>query len=51
MDFENILCSSNTLQSGGSLTIIGLHQKGTSPQMLQINDRLSQIMDSVLEFK
>lgn len=51
MDFENILCSSSTLQSGGSLTIIGLHQKGSSPQMIQINDRLTQIMDSVLEVK
>lgn len=51
MDFENILCTSNHLQAGGSLTIIGLHQKGTSPQMIQINDRLTQIMDSVLEVK
>lgn len=51
MDFENILCTSNHLQAGGSLTIIGLHQKGTSPQFIQISDRLTQIMDSVLEVK
>ena len=49
MDYENILCSSSLLQAGGSLTIIGLHQKGTSPQMLQISDRLSHIMDAVLK--
>ena len=51
MDFENILCSSSMLEKGGSLTIIGLHHQGTSPQMVQISDRLTQIMDSVLEFK
>jgi len=49
IDFENILCSSSSLQSGGSLTIIGLYQKGTSPQMIQIGDRLTQIMDAVLK--
>lgn len=47
-DYENILCTSNNLQAGGSLTIIGLHHTGTSPQLLQINDRLHQIMDTVI---
>ena len=49
MDYESILCSSSLLQAGGSLTIVGLHQQGTSPQMIQISDRLSQIMDAVLK--
>lgn len=49
MDFENILCSSGNLKAGGSLTIIGLHHSGTSPQLLQINDRLHQIMDKVIK--
>lgn len=49
MDFENILCSSSMLEKGGSLTIIGLHHQGTSPQMLQVSDRLTQIMDAVLK--
>ena len=48
MDFENILCSSRALDKSGSLTIIGLHHQGTSPQMLQISDRLTQILDAVL---
>lgn len=48
-DYENILCSSNFLENSGSLTIIGLHHQGTSPQMLQISDRLTQIMDAVLK--
>ena len=48
MDFENILCSSRALDKSGSFTIIGLNHQGTSPQMLQISDRLSQIMDAVL---
>ena len=47
-DYENILCTSGNLQAGGSLTIIGLHHTGTSPQLLQINDRLHQIMDTVI---
>jgi|GEM_PF-6150856 len=51
MDYENILCTSGKLQAGGSLTIIGLHHTGTSPQLLQINDRLHQIMDQVIEIK
>ncbi|MBQ7973990.1 MAG: hypothetical protein IJ295_03500 [Clostridia bacterium] len=51
MDYENILCSSSVLKAGGSLTIIGFHQRGTSPQMIQISDRLTQIMDSILTIK
>ena len=49
MDFENILCSSSLLEKGGSLTIIGLHHQGNSPQMIQVSDRLTQIMDAVLK--
>lgn len=49
MDYEAILCSSGNLRAGGSLTIIGLHHAGTSPQLAQINDRLPQIMDAVIE--
>ena len=49
MDYESILCSSGNLKAGGSLTIIGLHHAGTSPQLVQINDRLPQIMDTVIE--
>lgn len=49
MDYENLLCSSNQLKAGGSLTIIGLHRPGISPQLLQITDRLNQIMDTVLK--
>lgn len=49
MDYEAILCSSGNLRVGGSLTILGLHHAGTSPQLLQINDRLPQIMDAVLD--
>ncbi len=48
MDYESILCSSSLLATGGSLTIIGLHHNGTSPQLVQINNRLPQIMDAVL---
>ena len=50
MDYEIILCCSGNLKAGGSLTLIGLHQAGTSPQLLQINDRLHQIMDQVIDF-
>ena len=50
-DYENILCSSSFLENSGSLTIIGLHHQGTSPQMIQISDRLIQIMDAVLTIK
>lgn len=48
MDYENILCSSGKLKAGGSLTIIGLHHAGTSPQLQQVNDRLPQILDAVI---
>lgn len=51
MDYENILCSSGNLKAGGSLTLIGFHQPGNSPQMLQITDRLHQIMDRIIEIK
>ena len=51
MDYENILCCSANLKAGGSLTIIGFHQPGNSPQMLQITDRLHQIMDRIVEIK
>ena len=47
-DFENILCTSGKLKVGGSLTIIGLHRTGISPQQLQITDRLHQIMDTII---
>jgi len=51
MDYENILCCSGNLKAGGSLTLIGFHQNGTCPQMLQITDRLHQIMDRIIEIK
>ena len=51
MDYENILISSGNLQAGGSLTIIGLHRPGTSPILQQVDDRLHQIMDQILELK
>lgn len=51
MDYENILISSGNLQAGGSLTIIGLHCPGTSPILQQVDDRLHQIMDQILELK
>lgn len=47
-DYENILCSSSVLQSGGSLTIIGLYHNDTSPLSLYVNKRLVQIIDSVI---
>ena len=50
-DYENILCTTGNLQAGGSFTIIGLHHTGNSSQLLQINDRLQQIMDQVVEIK
>lgn len=49
IDFENILISSGNLKAGGSLTIIGLHHAGTSPQQLQITDRLYQLLDQVVK--
>ncbi len=49
MDYENLLCSSSSLLAGGSLTIIGLHHDGASPQLVQIKDRLRQIMDKVID--
>lgn len=48
IDFENILISSGNLKAGGSLTIIGLHHAGTSPQQIQITDRLHQLFDQVV---
>ena len=49
VDFENILVSSGNLKAGGSLTIIGLHHKGNTPQQLHITDRLYQVLDQVVE--
>ena len=49
MDFENILTSSGNLRTGGSLTIIGLHRTGLTPQQLQITDRLHQVLDQIVE--
>ena len=49
MDYENILYCSGNLQAGGSLTLIGTHQSGVTPQQLQITDRLHQIMDRIIE--
>ena len=51
IDFENIVCTSGNLKAGGSLTIIGLHRAGTTPQQLQITDRLHQILDQVITLK
>ncbi len=51
IDFEHILCTSSNLKAGGSLTIIGLHCTGNSPQMLHITDRLHQIIDQIVAMK
>ena len=50
-DYENILCCSGKLKTGGSLTLIGLHHAGNSAQQMHIADRLHQIMDQIIDIK
>ena len=47
-DFESIICSGGAIKDGGSLTVIGLHNAGTTPAHKYITDRLLQICDVII---